>query len=76
MLNFYCRSTSIQLKCCVIKRISHYSIDAPGQRLKVSVAYWAPTVMSVLQNHYNQLKYRYILHFTNELNVAKKEKKY
>jgi hypothetical protein len=35
-------STSIKLKFCVIKRISHYSIDAPGQLLKVSVAYWAP----------------------------------
>jgi hypothetical protein len=32
-------STSIKLKYCVIKRISHYSIDAPGQLLKVSVAY-------------------------------------
>ena len=29
-------STSIQLKYCVIKRISHYSIDAPGQLLNVS----------------------------------------
>jgi hypothetical protein len=29
-------STSIKLKYCVIKRISHYSIDAPGQLLKVS----------------------------------------
>jgi hypothetical protein len=28
--------------------ISHYSIDAPGL-LKVSVAYWAPIVMSVPQ---------------------------
>jgi hypothetical protein len=27
-------STSIKLKYCVIKRISHYSIDAPGQLLK------------------------------------------
>jgi hypothetical protein len=42
-------STSITLKYCVIKRISHYSIDAPGQRFKVSVAYWSPTVMSVPQ---------------------------
>jgi hypothetical protein len=24
-------------------------MDAPGQRLKVSVAYWAPTVMPVPQ---------------------------
>ena len=29
-------STSMKLKYCVIKRISHYSIDAPGQPLKVS----------------------------------------
>ena len=42
-------STSIKLKYRVIKRISHYSIDAPGQLLKVSVAYLAPTVMSVPQ---------------------------
>jgi hypothetical protein len=42
-------STSIKLEYCVIKRISHYSIDVPGQRLKVSVAYWAPTVMPVPQ---------------------------
>ena len=42
-------STSIKLKWCVIKKISHYSIDAPGQRLKVSVAYWAPAVMPVPQ---------------------------
>jgi hypothetical protein len=42
-------STSIQLQYCVIKRISHYSIDAPGHRLKVSVAYWTPTVMLVPQ---------------------------
>jgi hypothetical protein len=27
-----------------------------------------------LQNHYNQLKYRIYLAFTNELNVAQKEK--
>jgi hypothetical protein len=27
-------STSIKLKYCAIKRISHYSIDAPGQLLK------------------------------------------
>jgi hypothetical protein len=42
-------STSIKLKYCIIKRISHYSINAPGQRLKVSVAYGAPTVMPVPQ---------------------------
>ena len=42
-------STSIKSKYCLIKKISHYSIDAPGQLLKVSVAYWAPTVMSVPQ---------------------------
>jgi hypothetical protein len=36
-------STSIKSKYCLIKKISHYSIDAPGQLLKVSVAYWAPT---------------------------------
>jgi hypothetical protein len=29
--------------------VSHYSIDAPGQLLQVSVAYWAPIVMSVPQ---------------------------
>jgi hypothetical protein len=32
-------STSMTLKHCAIKRISHYSIDAPGHRLKVRVAY-------------------------------------
>ena len=42
-------STSIKSIYCVIKRISHYSIDAPGQLLKVSVAYLAPIVMSVPQ---------------------------
>jgi hypothetical protein len=42
-------SMSIKLKYCVIKRISHYSIDAHGQRPNVSVAYWAPTVMPVPQ---------------------------
>jgi hypothetical protein len=42
-------STSIKLKYCLIKRIPHYSIDAPGQLLKVSVAYWASIVMSVPQ---------------------------
>jgi hypothetical protein len=42
-------STSIKSKYCLIKKISHYSIDAPGQLLKVIVAYWAPTVMSVPQ---------------------------
>jgi hypothetical protein len=42
-------STSIKLKYCPIKRIAHYSIDASGQLLKVSVAYWAPTMMSVPQ---------------------------
>jgi hypothetical protein len=49
-------STSIKLKYCVIKRISHYSIDAPGQLLKVSVAYWAPTVMSVPQKAIKKIK--------------------
>jgi hypothetical protein len=39
----------LTFKYCVIKRISHYSIDAPGQLLKVSVAYWAPIVMWVPQ---------------------------
>ena len=42
-------STNIKLKYCVIKGISHYSIDAPGQLLKMSVAYCAPTVKSVSQ---------------------------
>jgi hypothetical protein len=49
-------STSIKLKYCVIKRISHYSINAPGQLLKVSVAYWAPTVMSVPQKALKKIK--------------------
>jgi hypothetical protein len=44
--NRVCR---IKLIYCVIKRISHYSIDAPGQLLIVSVAYLAPIVMSVPQ---------------------------
>jgi hypothetical protein len=47
---------SLKLKYCVIKRISHYSIDAPGQLLKVSVAYWAPTVMSVPQKALKKIK--------------------
>jgi hypothetical protein len=42
-------STSIKFKYCIIKRISHYSIDAPGQRRQVNVAHWAPVVMSVPQ---------------------------
>jgi hypothetical protein len=40
-------STSIKFKYCIIKRISHYSIDAPGQRREVNVAYWAQAVMPV-----------------------------
>ena len=32
-------STSIKFKYCIIKRISHYSTDAPGQRPQVNVAY-------------------------------------
>jgi hypothetical protein len=35
-------------RLCYKKNI-HYSIDAPGQRFKVSVAYGAPTVMPVPQ---------------------------
>jgi hypothetical protein len=45
-------STSIKLKYCVIKRISHYSIDAPGQLLKVSVAYWACNLTIVMIRKY------------------------
>jgi hypothetical protein len=43
------------LKYCVIKRISHYSIDAPGQLLKVSVAYWAPTSQCHKKHKKNQV---------------------
>jgi hypothetical protein len=50
------RVSSIKLKYCVIKRISHYSIDAPGQLLKVSVVYWAPIVMSVPQKALKKIK--------------------
>jgi hypothetical protein len=42
-------STSIKFKYCIIKWISYYSTDAPGQRPQVSVAHWAPAVMSVPQ---------------------------
>ena len=42
-------STSIKFKYCIIKGISHYSIDAPGQRPQVNVAHWTPVVMSVPQ---------------------------
>ena len=52
-------STSIKLKYFVIKRISHYSIDAPGKLLKVSVAYWAPIVVSVPQKALNIIKLQY-----------------
>jgi hypothetical protein len=49
-------STSIKLKYCVIKRISHYSIDAPGQLLKVNVAYWAQTEINENETKRNQQK--------------------
>jgi hypothetical protein len=45
IFKYFKLSTSITLKYYVMQRISHYSIDAPGQLLKVSVAHWAPTVM-------------------------------
>jgi hypothetical protein len=32
-------STSIKFNYCIIKRISHYSTDAPEQRSQVNVAY-------------------------------------
>ena len=42
-------STSIQIKYCIIKRISHYPTDPPGQQPLDNIAYWAPTMMSVPQ---------------------------
>ena len=45
-------STNIKFKYCIVKRISLYSINAPGQRPHVNVAYWAPTVMLGPQKAY------------------------